>query len=394
MVQTGENGNAVILYVDDEPQALKYFSMALASDYEIITAQSADDAERIIRDQGNRLGVVVTDQRMPVRSGTSLLESVRQTNPNVIRILTTAYSDLGNAIDAVNKGAVFRYVVKPWNVDDLRQDLRIALQVHRLQKDRDLLLAEKLSFKQSLRIADRTKALMVASGAIGKSHRAFRAVCGYVTDMSSLSEMEVAALPLKTNLDLWNEVATEAAYLKAIVAKLARSVTDPLYNRIDAAAVTASLESVASEPGFAWLRDMRAANSSGQPNSNPKSGYLDALIKTFVSGSRVWFEGQTPAVTVQTLQNGLQVDLTGRRQHGIANALLWDTSSVEAVPDRCQLLIAYILAHEVGGSITAFSENTSLTFCLTLPSQPIVGASDEDAQQLASVTFKSLERWG
>ncbi|KAG1650479.1 putative ABC transporter ATP-binding protein YadG [Nymphon striatum] len=65
--------------------------------------------------------------------------------PNIIRLLTTAYSDLSDAIEAVNTGEIFRYINKPWNVDELLIDLQLAMSFFMLQRDRNQLIHEKLS---------------------------------------------------------------------------------------------------------------------------------------------------------------------------------------------------------------------------------------------------------
>lgn len=109
-----------ILFVDDEEQALKYFRKLFEDDFKVLTALSAEDAGTTLEEQGEEIGVVVSDHRMPGASGVSLLEQVKRKYPEIVRILTTAYSGLENAVAAVNEGGAFRYVTKPWNLDELR----------------------------------------------------------------------------------------------------------------------------------------------------------------------------------------------------------------------------------------------------------------------------------
>ena len=81
-----------------------------APKYDVLTATSADEAEALVLSGNHNIGLVITDQRMPGRSGVSLLNRIRNERPDIIRMLTTAYADLDSAIDAVNKGEILRYI--------------------------------------------------------------------------------------------------------------------------------------------------------------------------------------------------------------------------------------------------------------------------------------------
>ena len=87
-----------ILIVDDEPQAVKYFKKAFGAKYEVLTATSADKAESLVLSGDHNIALVITDQRMPGRSGVSLLNRIRNERPDIIRMLTTAYADLDSAM--------------------------------------------------------------------------------------------------------------------------------------------------------------------------------------------------------------------------------------------------------------------------------------------------------
>ncbi|MGE5152500.1 MAG: ATP-binding protein [Bdellovibrio bacteriovorus] len=137
-----------ILYVDDEPQSIKYFTRAFGSEFRVLTAGSVAEAERIlagdVRDGSAGVGVLVTDQRMPVETGVQLLARVKERYPAIIRLLTTAYADLSDAVAAVNRGEIHRYVLKPWDIDALRADLRACLALHReRQAEQELLQARR-----------------------------------------------------------------------------------------------------------------------------------------------------------------------------------------------------------------------------------------------------------
>lgn len=99
-----------ILYVDDEPMSLKYFVQALDGKYEVITASSADEGLAKLQRHSREVAVLITDQRMPGKMGMELLKQAKAYYPNVVRILTTAYSDVNSAIQAMNQGAVYQYI--------------------------------------------------------------------------------------------------------------------------------------------------------------------------------------------------------------------------------------------------------------------------------------------
>ncbi len=152
-----------VLYVDDEAQSLKYMGKAMQADVEVLTATSVAEAEKVLASAADRIAVVISDQRMPGETGVELLTRVRAAHPHIVRILTTAYSDLDSAIDAVNSGAIFRYITKPWDIRELRGTLLRAIDYHIAQKERDILLREKLSVLQRMLIIDRVRSFTVLS---------------------------------------------------------------------------------------------------------------------------------------------------------------------------------------------------------------------------------------
>ncbi len=107
----------------------------------------------------------MTDQRMPGEKGVWLLERARQLRPRILRILVTAYADMDAAIAAVNSGAIYKYVTKPWDPPQLEMTLRQALEFFMVQAERDQLLHEKMSVLRNMMIADRIVSLgLLAAG--------------------------------------------------------------------------------------------------------------------------------------------------------------------------------------------------------------------------------------
>ena len=114
-----------VVYVDDEELARKYFARSAGSDYEVLLAADTDEAMSILRREGARVTILVTDFRMPGRHGDDLLRQVSQEYPHIVRILVTAYADK-DALEAVNSGKVFRILEKPLGVRTVREVLASA----------------------------------------------------------------------------------------------------------------------------------------------------------------------------------------------------------------------------------------------------------------------------
>jgi diguanylate cyclase (GGDEF)-like protein len=112
------------LVVDDEPYILPTLANLLGAEYEVITAESADDAEAAFA--RSPIHIVLTDQKMPRRTGIHLLEWVREHHPSTVRLLMTGYAELDDAVEAINRGHVYHYLLKPWRTEELVHILRNA----------------------------------------------------------------------------------------------------------------------------------------------------------------------------------------------------------------------------------------------------------------------------
>jgi response regulator RpfG family c-di-GMP phosphodiesterase len=113
-----------VLIVDDEPEILFSLELLLRRDFELYTAQSGAEALDILHQ--HPVDVIMTDQRMPRMTGVELLRRARGECPEAVRIIFTGYADIRAVIDAINEGRIYRYLVKPWDPDDLRQLLHEA----------------------------------------------------------------------------------------------------------------------------------------------------------------------------------------------------------------------------------------------------------------------------
>ena len=115
-----------ILIVDDEQENINLLSNILGEDYSLYQALDAVQALSFLKK--NEIHLVLTDQRMPGLSGVELLEKAREIRPDSVRMLVTAYPDVNNAIQAINRGHVHRYVAKPFDSSELKVAIQQELE--------------------------------------------------------------------------------------------------------------------------------------------------------------------------------------------------------------------------------------------------------------------------
>ncbi len=127
------NDKIHVLYIDDEDNNLKSFKATLRKDFKIFTAIDADEGLRIAREE--EVHVVIADQRMPGMTGTEFFEELVKFNPDPIRILLTGYSDIASVIDAINKGEVYRFIDKPWNIEQIRNSIKNAADIYFMRRE-------------------------------------------------------------------------------------------------------------------------------------------------------------------------------------------------------------------------------------------------------------------
>lgn len=122
-----------VLYVDDDALNLRVFDANFGQKFRIFRCSSPNEALALLEQRRGEIGVVLSDQRMPGMTGVELLERARTIAPDAKRMLVTAYADMQAVIDAVNRGQVTRYFVKPWDRAELLAALEDALKIARLE---------------------------------------------------------------------------------------------------------------------------------------------------------------------------------------------------------------------------------------------------------------------
>ncbi len=149
-----------LLVVDDEPEVLQSVHDFFRLDYRVVTCNRGDEAVVFLQSD-NEIHVVMSDQRMPGMSGVEVLRHARRLRPEATRLLFTAYSDLKAVVDAINQGSVFRYIMKPWDPDELKTIVRQAVEQRDLIVERARLITELQESNRRLVEANRLKGAFI-----------------------------------------------------------------------------------------------------------------------------------------------------------------------------------------------------------------------------------------
>jgi response regulator RpfG family c-di-GMP phosphodiesterase len=122
-----------VLYIDDEKINLETFYSTFRKKYVVYTANSADEGMKVL-DSNTDIKVVISDQKMPQKSGVAFFEEVKIKYPDTIRIILTAYTDYDIAFESINRAYVFRFVQKPWDFEDLSNTIEDSYRIYSLSQ--------------------------------------------------------------------------------------------------------------------------------------------------------------------------------------------------------------------------------------------------------------------
>ena len=123
----GEHTRSTVLFVDDETNILSSLKRTLRREgYDILTAENASQGFSLLAT--NNIQVIVSDQRMPEMNGTEFLSRVKNLYPETVRMVLSGYSEISAVTDSINKGAVYRFMMKPWDDDQLKNEITGALR--------------------------------------------------------------------------------------------------------------------------------------------------------------------------------------------------------------------------------------------------------------------------
>jgi response regulator RpfG family c-di-GMP phosphodiesterase len=154
-----------VLFIDDEPNVLRSIQRLFRLEaFQVDTAHTPQEA--LDYAAAHECAVFVSDQRMPLMEGTTLLSLLRERRPDAIRMTLTGYADKEAAIEAINRGHVAKFLTKPWQDDELVTEVRLAVEHYKTKQENQRLQllaqqqnAELLALNSSLeaRVAQRTE---------------------------------------------------------------------------------------------------------------------------------------------------------------------------------------------------------------------------------------------
>ena len=375
-----------ILYVDDEEKSLTTFSRAFGSEFRILTASNAQDGLILIERHGNEIGILMTDQRMPGEKGVWLLERARQFRPRILRILVTAYTDMDAAIQAVNSGAIYKFITKPWDPAQLELTLKQGLEFFSVQAERDQLLREKMSVLRNMMIADRIVSLGLL--AAGLSHHIKNSMVAVKTflELAPLKMAEEKGNPDSLrDPDFWREyhqnVQGQIEKINLLLADLRTASEnnsgEPFADQIHLkSAVTNCLDRLSDSLATRRLEVQNQISDSLPPLQVDKPKFdrmLELLVKDELAmlpaGSRITFsaELQGGEMVIQLTDNGPALPQEALR------VVLDPFMVTNGKPSEygINLMACFFIAHHHGGKIEAQNlPETGNCFTIRLPLQP------------------------
>lgn len=350
-----------VLYVDDEEQALKYFRKGLDKELRVLTANGVLEALMLLDTQADSVGVIITDQRMPGRTGVDLLTEVRQKWPGIVRILITAYADIDSAIDAVNSGAIYKYITKPADLNQLKTVLAEAMTLHVGRREREALLGERVGILKRMIVADRVRSLAALAGGISHHLRnSMTAMNCFLEDSSDAKHAgkqapavddELLALALKERKDLIQ-----------IIQRVAQTTVEPVCqfeNELGLEEVVAAGTAAAAEVD---PKRIVSILPPGAPRLKGDSEMLTRMISTIVThvvrlgtpGGTIHLTAEAPVPIWNT---------TGSQIHIRCEGGAWSEQDVAsfftpfAFPSKdpsdlgLDLLVAFFIAYHHGGDL-------------------------------------------
>jgi len=184
-----------VLIVDDEPDNLITLEALLEDDWDVCSAACGADTLALLQERGP-VDLVIADQRMPGMSGVALLTRVAELWPDTVRVVLTGYADLEPMLAAINEGSVYRFLLKPYDPEQMRHmvadavDLRAGTEAMKLLMG--ALLERKTELRRTLEELEATQQQLVAAERVA-TVGGF--MSGVVHDLGNLGQVLVSVLP-------------------------------------------------------------------------------------------------------------------------------------------------------------------------------------------------------
>ncbi len=283
-----------ILFVDDEEKTRKYFRRLYGETFRILEASDGVEALKVFREHADEIGIIVTDQRMPNETGVGFLSKISDQYPDVVKILSTAYSDLDAAIGSVNRGGIYRYITKPWEVTEFEVTLRRAMEFFIVKSELGNLMRAKLQALGNVLYSSRLASFALAPVAAAlPSKRAAEAVASFVRLGAFGAAAGGRSGPMDAGVASWKKVHDGQVQLAAKLEETLRSgfSGSSLAERAAAFAKATGAElspegegfrlSAAADPFPAWLAGLFGVQGGGGEEAIP---VLAALMGVYDAG--------------------------------------------------------------------------------------------------------------
>ncbi|MGO9584963.1 MAG: response regulator [Limisphaerales bacterium] len=402
-----------ILYVDDEEKSLKYFTRAFADQFRILTATNAQDGFKLFEQHADEIGLLLTDQRMPGEKGVWLLGRARQLRPQVLRMLVTAYTDAEAAIAAVNSGAIYKYITKPWDPPQFELTLRQGLEFFMVQAERDQLLREKMSVLRNMMIADRIVSLgLLAAGLSHHIRNSLVAVKTFLDLAPGKMAEEKTDLNTLRNPEFWQDYHQNVQSQIEKINGLLKDLWSASENNAASQFADEVLLHQTVSAALAPLQEQFAARRIEIENKIPDSlpalqvdqpkfyRLFELLLKDELAmlpaGSRITFAaelqnaGTKPEIAVHISDNGPGLPEEALR-------VIFDPFVVRgSVPSEygINLIACFFIVHHHGGKIEAQSQpGHGTTFTLHLPLKPEPSAAAPDETEFLQKALLNENLW-
>lgn len=223
-----------LLLVDDEENVIRSLRRLFRQEpFTVLTANSGAEGLEILEKQ--TVSVILSDQRMPGMIGSEFLKVVKERYPHTIRIVMSGYTELESITSAINDGAVFKFLLKPWEDEKLLAHIRDAFSYHDLKSNNEL-LAEELQ-KANSKLEDRVREEREKNALNTRS---------LILSQELLDRIPIAVFGISSEglIVMANQYARQLVKQDAIVGNM----TDDILPEVIADALTQALENFSDQP--------------------------------------------------------------------------------------------------------------------------------------------------
>ena len=384
-----------ILFVDDEEKTRKYFVKGLEKEFNILTAESVDEAKKIIEEKHNEIAVVITDQRMPGGNGVKLLQHLREEYPQIIRLLTTAYSDLTDAIECVNKGEILRYIQKPWDYDMLKHELGQAIDLFEIKKERNELLHEKMMVKRRMTKIDRAQQLILLAKTMNYIRFADLAMQDFIGRFATIKNNNEEQN--WQDFELGNNDLLETLFLLEVVEKVNNKIpfnqNYQFENTINSKQILAIVEELAKLDNIALNNNSVVEIGEVAINEYGFKIATEELLKHIAKISNE-FSFKIANLDNAAANNQIALEFVIAKGDKTDNDNIFFAPPIQKdkVESYTSLLVCYLLIHHHGGTMEVRNEGDKIEYSIYLPKNPLsmiddkkISAEDLDDMLLAVI---------